>query len=188
VRRDHGDDGADAGRARGGQSGIGSASLPWTGAHLPAGAVRRWTCDAQVTPVLARLLPPPNGGASLPRSTSAITIGGGWLPLDVGRASRTATTAQLKALGVRDGGCVHPGCTRTAAYCDAHHVRHWADGGPTSTDNMVLLCRHHHRTLHCGLWGLSPDAGQPGLFWAVASGWERRAQSAADRSPPIRLE
>ena len=59
------------------------------------------------------------------------------MPLDVGRAARTVTTAQTKALRVRDGGCVHPGCSRTAAYCDAHHVVHWADGGPTSLDNLV---------------------------------------------------
>ena len=167
--------------------GGGSVTLPWTGASVPAAVARRWACDGQLTTVLARLLPPPNGGPSKPSSPPAVALGGGWLPLDVGRASRLATTGQLKALRVRDGGCVHPGCTRTSAYCDAHHVVHWADGGPTSLDNLVLLCRHHHRTLHQGLWQLAPDSGQPGLFWASTAGWERRAQTAADRSPPMRV-
>jgi hypothetical protein len=170
------------------QSGVGSVTLPWTGGQLAAGAVRRWACDAQLTPVLARLLPPPNGGTSVPSSTAALAIGGGWLPLDVGRSARTVTTGQLKALRVRDGGCVHPGCSRTSAFCDAHHVQHWAAGGATALHNLVLLCRHHHRTLHDGLWSLTPDAGQPGLFWANAAGWQRPAQTAADRSPPVRRE
>lgn len=167
------------------RSGVGSGDLPWTGAALPAGVARRWACDAQVTPVLATLLPPPNGGASHPSSPSAVSVGGGWLPMDVGRAARTVTTGQAKALRVRDGGCVHPGCPRTAAFCDAHHVRHWADGGVTSLENLVLLCRHHHRTLHAGQWSLTPDTGQPGKFWASTAGWARPAQAAADRSPPV---
>jgi hypothetical protein len=166
-------------------SGIGTATLPWTGAAVPAGAVRRWACDAQVTPVLARLLPPPLNGRSQPASSSAIQLGGGWLPMDVGRASRLATTGQIKALRVRDGGCVHPDCSRTATYCDAHHVQHWADGGPTSLDNLVLLCRHHHRTLHHGMWSLRPDGGHPGRFWATSAGWDRPAQATADRSPVV---
>jgi hypothetical protein len=58
----------------------------------------------------------------------------------VARSSRTVTPAQLTALQVRDGGCVHPGCTRTAAFCDAHHVQHWSQGGATDLSNLVLLC------------------------------------------------
>ena len=182
------------------QRSLGPATLPWTGASLPARAVRRWACDAQLTPVVARLLRPvddvasPSSGATTGAVAVAgtgsdtgtgVSIGGGWLPLAVGRASRTVTTAQLKALRVRDGGCVHPGCTRTAAFCHAHHVRHWADGGPTAVDNMVLLCRHHHRTLHSGDWSLVPDSRQPGVFWSDTAGWQRRTQTAADRSPPL---
>lgn len=190
------------------RSGVGSVTLPWTGAVLPAASARRWACDAQVTPVLARLLPPPSttsgtGGSSSsdgPSSGSdgrsgssdgpsgsptSVAIGGGWLPLDVGRAARTVTTAQTKALRVRDGGCVHPGCSRTSAFCDAHHVQHWADGGPTNLDNLVLLCRHHHRTLHQGLWTLAPDGGQPGRFWAGTGNGVTPAQTTADRSPPL---
>ncbi len=34
----------------------------------------------------------------------------------------------------------------------AHHIQHWADGGPTSLDNLILLCGHHHRLIHAGPW------------------------------------
>jgi hypothetical protein len=165
---------------------VGAVTLPWTGLAVPVAVVRRWSCDAQLTPVLATLLPPP-GARQGPATRTAVLLGGGWLPQDVGRASRLATTGQLKALRVRDGGCVHPGCTRTAAYCDAHHVRHWADGGSTSTDNMVLLCRHHHRTLHAGDWTLTSDPDQPGRFWVSVGGWDQPAQTSADRSPPLAM-
>jgi hypothetical protein len=168
---------------------------PHQGDALEPRPTRSGSYYAQLTPVLATLLPPPaHGGSSAsPTGSSAgspiaVSVGGGWLPLDVGRAARLATSGQLKALRVRDGGCVHPGCTRTTAYCDAHHVAHWADGGPTALNNLVLLCRHHHRTLHAGLWSLHPDPGQPGLFWAHTAGWQTPTQTAADRSPPITVE
>ena len=46
-----------------------------------------------------------------------------------------------RALALRDKGCTHPGCTRPHHWCDSHHIIHWAIGGPTSLDNLVLLCR-----------------------------------------------
>ena len=74
-----------------------------------------------------------------------------WQPLAVGFAQRFASTAQRVALAVRDGaGCVHTGCTVPAWRCVAHHRRSWADGGPTDVDNMVLICRYHHRRVHHG--------------------------------------
>jgi hypothetical protein len=51
-----------------------------------------------------------------------------------------------RALEWRDGGCRFPGCG--IARVDAHHVRHWADGGATRLDNLLLLCRRHHRAVH----------------------------------------
>ena len=51
----------------------------------------------------------------------------------------------------------------------------------------MLLCRHHHRTLHTGQWSLTGDTGQPGLFWASAGPWTKPAQTAAHRSPPVTI-
>jgi hypothetical protein len=66
--------------------------------------------------------------------------------LDAGRRTRTIPAAIRRALIARDRGCQFPGCT--ARRCDGHHIRHWADGGPTSLGNLTLLCRRHHRAVH----------------------------------------
>ena len=68
--------------------------------------------------------------------------------LDVGRKARTIPPSIRRALAARDTGCRFPGCT--SRRCDAHHVHHWSDGGATSLDNLVLLCRRHHRAVHEG--------------------------------------
>ncbi len=67
--------------------------------------------------------------------------------LNVGRKTRSIPPAIRRALTVRDQGCRFPGCCESR-FVDAHHVRHWCDGGETSLDNLVLLCRYHHRLLH----------------------------------------
>ena len=54
-----------------------------------------------------------------------------------------------RALQARDGGCRFPGCSNHK-FVDGHHIRHWADGGETSLDNLVLLCRFHHHLVHEG--------------------------------------
>lgn len=66
------------------------------------------------------------------------------IPLDVGQLKRFFTRELRAALVARDGGCVFPGCDRPARLCDAHHITPWWWGGPTSLDNGVLLCAHHH--------------------------------------------
>jgi hypothetical protein len=68
--------------------------------------------------------------------------------LDVGRRTRTVPTPIRRALTARDTRCRFPGCT--ARRCDAHHITHWADGGSTSLDNLMLLCRRHHTLVHEG--------------------------------------
>ncbi|HEX5951516.1 MAG TPA: DUF222 domain-containing protein [Actinomycetota bacterium] len=92
-------------------------------------AARRLACDAKV---------------------SRIITDGGSQPLDVGRSSKVIPPALRRAVIVRDGGCRFPGCGRPPSWCDAHHIRHWADGGRTALDNLVLLCRPHHRAIHRG--------------------------------------
>ena len=67
--------------------------------------------------------------------------------LNIGRRSRTVPRRIAHALRIRDGGCRFPGCGQRR-WTDAHHIRHWADGGETSLDNLVTLCRYHHRSLH----------------------------------------
>ncbi|WP_375385650.1 DUF222 domain-containing protein [uncultured Microbacterium sp.] len=76
-------------------------------------------------------------------------------PLDVGRAHRLYTATQTLALAARDGGCMWPECTRPVSYCEAHHIDPYADGGRTDIDRGILLCRHHHMTLHNHGWKIT---------------------------------
>jgi hypothetical protein len=95
------------------RTGVAPGELIWGGA-ISASAVRRIACCAGIQ----RVVLDPAGAV-----------------LDVGREYRTATPAQFAALTARDGGCAFPGCTRPAAWCIAHHIIHWADGGETNLDN-----------------------------------------------------
>ncbi|HEX6234439.1 MAG TPA: DUF222 domain-containing protein [Jiangellaceae bacterium] len=106
------------------------AQIQWGGLVSPA-AAKRIACCASIQ----RVLLDPAGAV-----------------LDVGREYRTATPAQFAALIARDGGCAFPACTRPASWCVAHHIIHWADGGPTDMDNLVLLCTHHHTVVHHQGW------------------------------------
>ena len=72
--------------------------------------------------------------------------------IDVGRRKRTVEPHQRRALIARDGGCVWPGCSRAAKWCAAHHIVHWARGGKTNLDNLVLLCHRHHVMVHEHGW------------------------------------
>jgi hypothetical protein len=112
----------------------------------------------------AILLPPVLGGAPSQ-------------PLDVGRATRVVQPAQRSALAVRDGGCVFPGCDRPLAWCEAHHLVHWLQGGLTDLANLALLCRAHHRELHEGGWRLI--RGPDGHFTATPPHRNRRHRPAA---------
>lgn len=69
-------------------------------------------------------------------------------PIDVGRATRVVPSGMRRALDARDRGCQWAGCDAPADWCDAHHIEHWADGGPTELENLVLLCRTHHTAIH----------------------------------------
>ncbi len=110
------------------ESGFGTTE---TGEDLTAATIRRMCCDADIIPAVLG-------------SDSAV--------LDVGRTQRLVTAAIWKALVARDGHCRFNGCTRPPMMTHAHHIQHWADGGPTSLDNLILLCGHHHRFIHAGPW------------------------------------
>ena len=97
--------------------------------------------------------------------------------LDVGRKTRTIPPALRRALAARDRRCRFPGCA--ARRCDAHHVRHWAHGGTTRLDNLVQLCRRHHRAVHEG--GLRVTFDDAGVVrFTQADG---RSLPAAPESP-----
>ena len=86
--------------------------------------------------------------------------------LNIGRRTRTVPAAIGRALSLRDKTCRVPGCCESR-YVDAHHIEHWADGGETSLDNLVTLCRAHHRQLHQGNFTIATEktaAGQQLLF------------------------
>nr|WP_241246065.1 HNH endonuclease signature motif containing protein [Microbacterium sp. 4R-513] len=83
-------------------------------------------------------------------------------PLDVGREQRLYTPRQRTALAVRDGGCMFPGCTVPASYCEAHHCDHWWEHlGRTDIDRGILLCRFHHMLLHNRGWRIARDGLRP---------------------------
>ena len=82
--------------------------------------------------------------------------------LDVGRSRRTIPPAIRRALQHRDQGCRFPGCD--SKFCEAHHIEHWADGGETRLDNLVLLCRFHHRALHEGGFSVERTAEGVAFF------------------------
>ena len=83
--------------------------------------------------------------------------------VDVGRRTRTISPALRRALAARDRTCRFPGCRNRR--CDAHHVQHWADGGVTKLDNLVLLCRRHHRVVHEEGFRIDLDASGEAAFW-----------------------
>ncbi|MCA1674916.1 MAG: HNH endonuclease [Actinobacteria bacterium] len=116
---------------------LGAALLDY-GQHLGASGARRWACDCKIVPIV---------------------LGGESEPLDVGRISRTVPLGIRRALVARDRGCAFPGCDRPPSRCDAHHVRHWADGGDTSLCNCVLLCPTHHRHVHGTGWEIIVKPG-----------------------------
>jgi 5-methylcytosine-specific restriction endonuclease McrA len=66
--------------------------------------------------------------------------------LEVGARTRTIPPALRRALHHRDRGCRFPGCG--VPFGQGHHIRHWAQGGPTTLSNLALLCRRHHRAVH----------------------------------------
>jgi hypothetical protein len=116
---------------------VGAHGVLDTGERLSAAAVRRFACDADILPVV---------------------LGSSSQVLDVGRSSRLITHCLWLALVARDRHCAFPGCTRPPVACDAHHVVHWAAGGRTSLDNLVLLCRHHHTLIHTTPWEVRINA------------------------------
>ena len=83
--------------------------------------------------------------------------------LDIGRKSRTIPASIGRALRARDRGCQFPGCTHRH-FVDGHHIKHWSDGGETRLDNLVQLCRTHHRLIHEGGFSVERTESKELLF------------------------
>jgi 5-methylcytosine-specific restriction protein A len=81
----------------------------------------------------------------------------------LGVPDRCFTPQQRRGITLRDGGCVIPGCGIPAGWCEIHHVHEHAKGGPTHTDNGVLACWFHHRTLETSGWEITMRDGVPYL-------------------------
>ncbi len=95
------------------------------GSHVPAGTSRRLACDA---------------------SRVVMRHGEDGRVVEVGARTRTIPPALRRALHHRDQNCRFPGCN--VRFGQGHHVRHWAQGGPTTLENLVVLCHRHHRAVH----------------------------------------
>jgi hypothetical protein len=128
------------------------AAVTDAGERLSAQTVRRLACDARILPVV---------------------LGSAGQILDLGRTRRLATGPLRRALHIRDRGCAFPDCDRPPRWTDAHHITAWTNGGTTTLDNLVLLCRHHHQLIH------DPDAG-----WQIRPG----ADGQPDFIPPPTLD
>ena len=91
--------------------------------------------------------------------------------LNIGRRTRTVPASISRALATRDQTCRFPGCCESR-YVDAHHIQHWADGGETSLDNLVTLCRYHHRQLHRGSFAIRVEKidGDQRLIFSTPGG------------------
>lgn len=86
-------------------------------------------------------------------------------PMNVGRRRRTISTPLHRALHARDAGCTFPGCSHDQ-FVDAHHIQHWCNGGETRLDNLILLCRRHHRLLHEGGYSVTMTKSHPPVFYS----------------------
>lgn len=114
-----------------------SLSETESGQHLASETVRRLACDGRIDWVMER-----EGR-----------------PMGVGRSGRAVPEQLARVLRHRDRSCRFPGC-EAKRWLHAHHLIHWADGGGTDLENLVLLCGKHHRLIHEGGWRTS---GKPGI-------------------------
>lgn len=94
---------------------------------------------------------------------------------------RVFNAHQRRAITLRDGGCVIPGCHVRASWCEIHHIEEASRGGPTHTSNGVLLCWRHHRTLDTNGWSIRSVLGTPEIrgpaWWDPTGTWRLTTKS-----------
>jgi hypothetical protein len=115
------------------------AEVPDVGLSLSLDTIRRLACDA---------------------TTQILFESEAGDPLSLGRRTRSVPRWLWRLLKKRDRHCRFDGCDRTRGL-HAHHVVHWADGGPTELQNLILLCPFHHRFLHEHGWTVHGDPTRP---------------------------
>lgn len=108
--------------------------------------------------------------------------------IELETSARVFNAHQRKAIMLRDGGCIIPGCTQSAIWCEIHHVQEWRDGGKTHTDNGVLLCWFHHRYLETHGWGIRMVDGVPQVRPPTWLDPEQRWRSARSVHRPPDLD
>jgi hypothetical protein len=147
-------------------TGRGYAHLPGDDAPLSIAAARHVACAGAV---------------------QRVVLGAGGRVVSIATLDRVFTHHQRRAITLRDGGCLIPGCDVPPQWCEIHHVHEHSRGGPTHTDNGVLLCWFHHRTIDTGGWQIRMIDGIPhirGPAW-----WDPRGRwRPATPSPTVRRE
>jgi hypothetical protein len=98
------------------------------GPALSTATLRRLGCDATIKTLIER-----DG-----------------VPIASGREKPAVSPAMKLKVQSRDGTCLYPGCAVPATRCEAHHLHHWADGGPTELWNLGSACPWHHDRHHDG--------------------------------------
>jgi hypothetical protein len=136
-----------------------------SGTLLGPETVRRLACDAMIIPTV---------------------MGAAGEVADLGCGVRLFTPAQTRRLWLRDRCCTYPACGMPGQWTDAHHLVHWADGGPTDLDNAALLCERHHTVVHTRRYAgqLVQDETGCRVEWDLTVGaYDRLLATRAAREP-----
>lgn len=128
-------------------TGVGTAHIAGLDEPISARTARRLAADAEIIPVV---------------------LGTNSELLDVGRARRLFTEPQRRALALRDGGCIWPGCDAPPGWCEVAHIVPWSHGGPTDLENGALMCAFHHRRFDNDGWALER---REEVSWLVPPPW-----------------
>ena len=132
-------------------------------AHQPdrpqiSAALRERLRQALVQQAVTLLSGPSGLAGQLRTSELGYPYNGHSQPLDLGEPTSIIPAALRRAVTLRDRHCRFPGCRQRPAACQVHHIRRRADGGPTSLENLALLCRFHHLiAVHRWGWTLTWD-------------------------------
>ena len=84
-------------------------------------------------------------------------------------------------------GCAWHGCGRPVSWCESHHIEHWIDGGKTTPENLILLCRFHHGRIHTGDWSVTKTGPGQAVIEHRADGIRDTDWDLADEETPTGL-